>query len=169
MIDPRSLAVPRGAGGDEIPRRIDMTRWTPAEHAIGAAMSEVERAGADTRLTDAVVLLGQAKDAVADYVDGVTRTPEPLCWRCKERHGVVAYSIGKGIVNRECIECASETLARMRETLNDIDAALTEGLPLLPKIMDRVEFVRECVKMQREIGAGTLAPFYPAAAVGGAG
>ena len=44
---------------------------TPAELAIGQAMEAVEGAGAHPLLTDAVVLLGQARDRVADFVDGV--------------------------------------------------------------------------------------------------
>lgn len=55
--------------GDDIPRRADVLRYTRAERAILAAMLAVEDMGADVRLTDAVVLLGKAKDAVADYVD----------------------------------------------------------------------------------------------------
>lgn len=55
----------------EIPRRIDMTRWSVAEHAIDTAVQVVERMPADERLTRAVILLGQARDAVADYIDGV--------------------------------------------------------------------------------------------------
>jgi len=55
----------------EIPRRVDMQRMTAAELAILAAVDAVEAAGADVRLTDAVVLLGEARDAVSDYVDGI--------------------------------------------------------------------------------------------------
>lgn len=53
------------------PRRIRMDLWTPAERAIYDAIQAVEEAGADPRLTDAVILLGRAKDRVADYVDGI--------------------------------------------------------------------------------------------------
>lgn len=56
---------------DEIPRRNQINRWTAAERAIAAAVEEVERAGADVRLTDAVTLLDAARHSVADYVDGV--------------------------------------------------------------------------------------------------
>lgn len=57
----------------EIPRISRMDKWTPAEIAIWNATQEVERAGADVRLTDAVILLAAARDAVADYVDGIYR------------------------------------------------------------------------------------------------
>jgi len=54
-----------------IPRRNQTLQWTPAERAIYDAMQAVEAMPADTRLTDAVILLGKARDRVADYVDGV--------------------------------------------------------------------------------------------------
>lgn len=57
---------------NDIPRRARVDKWSPAEVAIAAAMHAVESAGADVRLTDAVVLLGAAKDSVADFVDGRT-------------------------------------------------------------------------------------------------
>lgn len=54
----------------DIPRRIQLEKMTPAEVAILAAVLEVEKMGADTRLTRAVTLLQQAREKVADYVDG---------------------------------------------------------------------------------------------------
>jgi hypothetical protein len=41
------------------------------EYAIREAVQEVEAMGADVRLTQAVILLGEAKDKVADFVDGI--------------------------------------------------------------------------------------------------
>ena len=55
----------------EIPRRSRLDQNTPAELAIRAAVDAVEALPADVRLTHAVVLLQEARDAVADYVDGV--------------------------------------------------------------------------------------------------
>jgi hypothetical protein len=55
----------------EIPRRCDMSRWSVQERAIDRAVRSVELMGADVRLTDAVVLLGAARDSVADYIDHV--------------------------------------------------------------------------------------------------
>lgn len=54
---------------DGIPRRIRLDHATPTEKAIRAAMAAVEGLDAHVRLTDAVVLLGKALDAVADYED----------------------------------------------------------------------------------------------------
>lgn len=52
------------------PRRCRVDLLTDAELAIREAMLAVEEAGAHPLLTDAVVLLGEAKDKVADWVDG---------------------------------------------------------------------------------------------------
>lgn len=52
-----------------VPRRCRIDLYTPAEHAIREAMLAVEAAGAHPLLTDAVVLLAQAKAKVADYVE----------------------------------------------------------------------------------------------------
>jgi hypothetical protein len=54
-------------------RRIQIDKLTPAERAIYDAMVAVEGLPPDVRLTDAVVLLQQARDKVADYVDGIER------------------------------------------------------------------------------------------------
>ena len=54
---------------NELPRRNRLDLNTPAEAAIYNAMQEVEKAGADVKLTEAVILLQKARDLVADYVD----------------------------------------------------------------------------------------------------
>ena len=48
---------------------------TPAELKIYEAMQAVEALPPDERLTEAVVLLGKARDRVADYVDDVVGAP----------------------------------------------------------------------------------------------
>lgn len=60
---------------EDVPRRNDMPRWTPAERAIYDATQAVEAAGAHPLLTDAVILLDQAQRKVADFVDGTTPPP----------------------------------------------------------------------------------------------
>jgi len=50
-------------------RRNDILRMTAAEKAIHHAMIDVENLGAHPLLTDAVVLLEQARNKVADYID----------------------------------------------------------------------------------------------------
>lgn len=54
---------------DGIPRRNDLSLMTPAELKIREAVLAVEAAGCHPLLTDAVVLLGQAQDKVADFVE----------------------------------------------------------------------------------------------------
>lgn len=54
---------------DGFPRRADLDLNTPAELAIRKAVEAVEAAGAHPLLTEAVVLLDQARDKVADFVE----------------------------------------------------------------------------------------------------
>lgn len=54
-----------------IPRRSQLDKFTPAERAIYDATQAVEQLPPDVRLTEAVVLLGRARELVADFVDGV--------------------------------------------------------------------------------------------------
>ncbi len=54
---------------DGIPTRIDLNWMTPAERAIRDAMAAVEAAGGSIALTDAITLLAQARDRVADHVE----------------------------------------------------------------------------------------------------
>lgn len=52
-------------------RRNRLDLMCPAEVAIYNAMVELEKAGADRRLTAASIKLQEAKNLVADYVDDV--------------------------------------------------------------------------------------------------
>lgn len=54
---------------DGFPRRNKTFEWRSGEKAIQDAVDVVEAMGADVRLTQAVVLLAQARDLVADYVE----------------------------------------------------------------------------------------------------
>lgn len=54
---------------NQIPRRNQVDKMTPAELAIREAMLEVEKAGANPKLTEAIVLLSKAQNSVADFVD----------------------------------------------------------------------------------------------------
>lgn len=51
------------------PRRCYIDLQIPAEATIRNAVQAVESCGCDTRLTDAVVLLSQALDKVADWAE----------------------------------------------------------------------------------------------------
>jgi hypothetical protein len=78
-----------------------------------------------------------------------TLSADPICWRCKTRPGVVDDGS-----SHSCVVCAGTMAKSVREMLAKIDEAVREGLPAWPRCMDRVEFVRECVKLQR--GAALL-------------
>lgn len=54
---------------DNLPRRCQLWLNTPAELAIRNAIDAVERVGAHPLLTESVILLGQALERLADYVD----------------------------------------------------------------------------------------------------
>lgn len=56
---------------NEFSRRIRLDLMSPAEIAIYNAMLEVEKAGADRRLTMAIIKLQEARTFVADFVDNV--------------------------------------------------------------------------------------------------
>jgi len=51
------------------PRRSRLDLNTPAELAIHNAIQEVEKIGADIRLTNAQIKLQEAKDLVSDFID----------------------------------------------------------------------------------------------------
>lgn len=53
----------------KIPRRLRIDLNTPTELAIHLAMREVEKIGADKKLTEAIILLDKAKNLVADFID----------------------------------------------------------------------------------------------------
>jgi len=59
----------------EVPRRAQMLKWIPAEKAIAEAIDAVESLGADERLTDVVVRLGEAKDRLSDWADATGNIP----------------------------------------------------------------------------------------------
>jgi len=54
---------------DAIPRRIRFDLMSPAEKAIQEAIWEVEKLPADVELTNAVILLQDAKNKVSDFLD----------------------------------------------------------------------------------------------------
>lgn len=52
-----------------IPRRIQLQQNIPEELHIRAALIQVEQLGAHPLLTECVILLGQAREKLADWVD----------------------------------------------------------------------------------------------------
>lgn len=54
---------------NSIPRRSRADLWEKQEIIIYQAIHEIEKMPPDKRLTDAVILLGKAKDLVSDFID----------------------------------------------------------------------------------------------------
>ena len=79
---------------DEFPRRIRMDKMTPEELGILNMIDQVEKLGAHPFLTDVVVLLGQARDKLADWVDlqiGESIIKDDIfttCSSCGEYHSI---------------------------------------------------------------------------------
>lgn len=61
---------------ENFPRKNRLDLYTPAEVAIYNAVQEVEKLGADVKLTEAVILLSQAKDKVGDYINAQLKNSE---------------------------------------------------------------------------------------------
>lgn len=53
-----------------------MDQWEPSEKAIQNALWEIEKIGADEKLTEAVILLQKAKELVADFIDSKAKTQD---------------------------------------------------------------------------------------------
>lgn len=56
---------------NEVPRRNRLDLNTEVELVIQNAIWEVEKIGASVKLTEAVTKLSEAKNLVADFIDGV--------------------------------------------------------------------------------------------------
>lgn len=54
---------------DGLPRRQRIDLLEPVEHDLWAVTQRIEELGADTRLTNAVILLSEARNLVADYIE----------------------------------------------------------------------------------------------------
>ena len=69
----KKLGVPRPYDrGDGVPTRADIRWLTDAEKAILTVIGSTEGLGASAALTDAVILLGKARDRIADHVEAKT-------------------------------------------------------------------------------------------------
>lgn len=77
----------------DFPRRIRLDLMTPEELGIYNMVGEVEKLGAHPLLTDVVVLLAEARNKLADWVDLQAVQPiEPIlgictCDRCRHMRG----------------------------------------------------------------------------------
>jgi hypothetical protein len=65
----KAMMVKRANGAFEWPRRRCRDQWIPAEKAINEVMQQVEALGTHPHLTDAVVALDAAQEAIADWAE----------------------------------------------------------------------------------------------------
>jgi hypothetical protein len=89
---------------DEIPRRCMLDLNTPAELAIHNAIQEVEKVGADERLTDSVVYLSKAKESLSDYIDNVPKSSNELLKINAYKKGDKYHFVSTGTVLKEPID-----------------------------------------------------------------
>lgn len=125
-----------------IPRRCRIDLYTPAEAAIRQAMLAVEGVGADVRLTKAVTLLAEAKDMVADYVDGVPmQLPEP-CHTC-EGYGRINCGPDEDGHTHPCDDCQPEALKEFNLGMAAEKAYGDQGLKIA-RWMTLLQDIVEC-------------------------
>jgi hypothetical protein len=122
------------------PRRMCLNLMTPAELSIFNAMQEVEKAGAHPLLTDAVILLGQARDKVADFVELPKLTDEFLAAAEVEANCPISLLAGAPAAADKCIHF------EMRAIPPDIQAGIEEALaPHCPRCDGRLACGWWCV------------------------
>jgi hypothetical protein len=116
-------------------RRNDITLCTPAENAIRAAVDAVEEAGAHPLLTDAVNLLDEAREKVADFIDNVPRydfddrRPEDRAISLETSLGLIFTALGsKGTqyppdwsITTKILQRITEVDEEMRQLRNERD------------------------------------------------
>lgn len=91
---------------DVLNRRNRLDLMTPAELAIHKAIEEVEKVGADVRLTNAIMQLQKAKENVSNFTDnltgtegiGTTKTPEVADKEIKESNTAIELTFGQKAV-----------------------------------------------------------------------
>ncbi len=147
---------------DEIPRRARIDRYVPAETAIRAAIEAVEAMPADTRLTDAVVLLGKAKDRVADFVDGIQNTlPGQIHEFERTKHNLAVSQHELGVCREELAyldATARELLDNARTHIQAVASAdAAASLPVAgkdrPPVLDAQEAAQTLREWARQIRA----------------
>jgi hypothetical protein len=114
------------------PRRAMVQQWTRAEHAIFSAVQAVEMAGCDPRLTEAVILLGRARDLVADVHEGVPmRIAEPAPATPVVRHPLTGTPITQENVDALCARLDEYETEDWTDTerVNWLDANMEGFLP----------------------------------------
>lgn len=91
----------------EIPRRACLDHMTPAELAIRNAQIAVDEAGADVLLTEAGDLLSEAREKVADFVDG---KPRVYVFNPKNRKEIMKFRKKPVVIEAEQFNSATRPL-----------------------------------------------------------
>lgn len=105
---------------DGFPRRNRIDHYVPAETAIRNAVLAVEVMPADVRLTEAVILLGQAQEKVADFVDEQIKKGKEL----KPVEETPVPTIGR-IVLYTLTDQDADRINKRRNSLSGIGADMT--------------------------------------------
>jgi len=85
---------------NNIPRRAMLDKMTQEELLIRDAVNAVENLGADVRLTNCVIKLGEAKNHLSDFIDGVEPVTESFLDRLireEKELGEKIVGLNKGI------------------------------------------------------------------------
>lgn len=124
---------------DGVPTRIDVQWYSHVELSIANAMQDVENAGGSRALTDAVRLLSQAKDRVADHIEGNGESFVDTLASVKQR---LADEIESFKLTRAVLE---ETMASLAKSKDQVIGLRTEN-ELLRERADTADhaLVAEC-------------------------
>lgn len=82
-----------------IPRRACIDLCTPAENAVRNAIAEVEKVGADPRLTQLVIDLDKIRERLADYIDRTVKSDPHSCMWCPVEVRDLAACAHNAVVN----------------------------------------------------------------------
>lgn len=121
---PADQAAPVRSHSEAIPRRVRIDLMSSGELAIHRAVAVVEEMGADVRLTDAVILLAQARERVADFVDGIAdsaNAPTPLPVRTAEKSAHCGHGLKGEITPYRGVRIWEMNCGEVRCELSDAD------------------------------------------------
>lgn len=117
------------------PRRNDVEQHTPAEAAITEAMRKVEEAGCHPLLTDAVVLLSEARDKVADFVElEPSETDQEISNMCS-RHPAIhsRHPATQHVLNFFKYDHLPPTLQAVSRPFRELAYSLADKAPASPE------------------------------------
>lgn len=93
-----------------IPRRICVEFMTTEEKELLEMVGKIEILGAHSLLTDVVILLGDARQKLADWVD--QQKVNDVCGVCEKTHDLVILKKGDGFTDYFC-DVEKETFTRI--------------------------------------------------------